>query len=112
MPASQALAEGLDAGLSRFEFLDPWQLLKHALGLANGHGYSFRLIYLYYDRPGERAGQHRDELRRFCDTVRSDFPFEPLTYQAVYQRLATSGEADRDYLDYLGARYFPDLSCQ
>lgn len=112
MPASQTLAEELDGRQHRFEFLDPWQLLKHALGLANGHGRGFRLIYLYYDRSGKRAGQHREELRKFCDIVRGDFPVEPLTYQAVYRRLATSGEADRDYLDYLGARYFPNLSRQ
>ena len=78
----------------------------------NEHGYGFRLIYLYYDRPGERSGQHLDELRRFRDIVRGNFPVEPLTYQAVYRRLETLGEADRDYLDYLGARYFADLSRQ
>ena len=54
MPASHALAEELDGGPHRFEFLDPWQLLKHALGLAKGHGYGFRHIYLYYDRLGKR----------------------------------------------------------
>ena len=112
MPASQVLAEELDGRPHRFEFLDPWQLQKHALGLANGHGRGFRLIYLYYDRSGKRAGQHRREIQGFCDMVRSDFPVEPLTYQAVHRRLATSGEADRDYLDYLGARYFADLSRQ
>ena len=67
LPACQVFGEELNAGLHRFEFLDPWQLLKHALGLANVLGQSFRLVYLYYDQPGERTLQHQEggtEIRR------------------------------------------------
>ena len=110
IPASQSLAQELHRGLLWFEFLDPWQFLKHAMGSANGYGRSFRLVYLYYDRPGESTEQHRKELGEFSDVVQHDFPFEPLTYRTVYRRLVTSGKAGRDYLDYLDARYFPDLS--
>ena len=106
LPACQAFGEELNAGLHRFEFLDPWQLLKHALGLANVLGQSFRLVYLYYEHPGERAQQHQRELQRFVDAVRDDFDFQPLAYQTVYQRLATFEETDRGYLEYLGTRYF------
>ena len=106
LPACQVFGEELNAGLHRFEFLDPWQLLKHALGLANVLGQSFRLVYLYYDQPGERTLQHGREVQRFVDAVRDDFVFQPLAYQTVYQRLATFEETDRGYLDYLGTRYF------
>ena len=106
LPACQAFGEELNAGLHRFAFLDPWQLLKHALGLANVLGQSFRLVYLYYDHPGERSQQHQREVQRFVDAVRDDFDFQPLAYQTVYQRLATFEETDRGYLDYLGTRYF------
>ena len=109
LPACQVFAEELNAGLHRFEFLDPWQLLKHVLGLANVLGQSFRLVYLYYDHPEERAQQHQMELQRFTDAVRDDFNFEPLAYQTVYDRLSTCGEVDRGYLDYLGGRYFSDV---
>lgn len=108
LPASQFFAEELNAGLHRFEFLDPWQLLKHALGLANILGQAFRLLYLYYDSSGERAQQHRREVYRFGDAVRDDFILEPVAYQTAYQRLATFEETDRGYLDYIGSRYFPD----
>ena len=112
LPASQLFADELNAGLHRFEFLDPWQLLKHALGLAKVLGKSFRLVYVYYDSPGERAQQHRREVQRFADAVRDDFIFEPVAYQTVYQHLGTSEETDRgylDYIDYIGTRYFPDV---
>ena len=106
LPACQAFGEELNAGLHRFEFLDPWQFLKHALGLANVLGQSFRLVYLYYDHPGERSQQHQRELQRFVDVVRDDFDFQPLAYQTVYQLLAKFEETERGYLDYLGTRYF------
>ena len=112
MPASQLFAEELNAGLHRFEFLDPWQLLKHALGLANILGQAFRLVYLYYDSPGERAQQHWREVQRFADAVRDGFIFEPVAYQTVYQHLTTFEDTDLgylDYIDYLGTRYFPDV---
>ena len=109
LPACQVFAKELNTGMHRFEFLDPWQLLKHALGLANVLGQSFRLVYLYYDQPDERAQQHRGEVQRLADAVGGDFTFEPLEYQTVYERLATFEEVDRGYLDYLGARYFSDV---
>ena len=109
LSACQVFAKELNTGLHRFEFLDPWQLLKHALGLANALGQSFRLLYLYYDHPGERAQQHRGEVQRFSDALGGDFTFEPLAYQKVYERLARFEEMDRGYLDYLGARYFSDV---
>ena len=109
LPTCQVFGEELNTGLHRFEFLDPWQLFKHALGLANILGQSFRLVYLYYDYTGERAQQHKREVQRFTEAVRDDFIFQPLAYQTAYQRLATFEETDHGYLDYLGDRYFPDV---
>ena len=108
LPACQTLAEELHEGRHRFEFLDPWQLLKHALGLATQLGGRFSLCYLYYDCPGERAEAHKREIDHFARQVRHETRFKAITYQDIYSKLRASDQADPEYLDYLGARYFPD----
>ncbi len=102
----QVFAEELSAHKHRFEFLDPWQLLKHALGLAKALGNEFSLYYLYYDCAGDESETHKTEIRRFAERVGEEIRFKALTYQEVYARLTASGQAETDYLDYLGARYF------
>ena len=104
--ACQELAEEIHRIPRRFEFLNPWQLLKHALGLATQLGDKFSLYYLYYDWPEERSQVHKNEIARFADRVGDELRFKALTYQRVYERLKESPEAERDYLDYLGGRYF------
>lgn len=111
MPNSQAFAEELWAedfigGRQRFEYVDPRQLLKHALGLATQHGGEFSLYYLYYDWDGARPEAHRQEVEVFASRVGAEIGFKALTYQEVYERLEDSGDAEAEYLDYLGARYF------
>ena len=106
MPMCQVFADELSDHKHRFEFLDPWQLLKHALGLATVLDNEFSLYYLYYDCAGDRSETHKTEIRRFADRVGEEIPFKALTYQEVYARLKASGRAEADYLDYLGARYF------
>ena len=106
LPTCQALAEELNDQKHRYEFLDPWQLLRHALGLATVLGNEFSLYYLYYDCVGDRSETHKTEVRRFADRVGEELRFKALTYQEVYARLRASGQAETDYLDYLGARYF------
>ena len=109
LPARQTLAEELHEGRHRFEFLDPWQLLKHALGLATQLGDAFSLYYLYYDCPGERSEAHKREIGCFASRVGDvgdKIRFKAFTYQEVYSRLRASNQADPEYLNYLGTRYF------
>lgn len=111
LPACQTLAEELwngqlRGGRQRFEYLDPWQLLKHALGLAKRMGNRFSLYYLYYDCVGEEQEAHRQEIDCFGKWVGDEIKFRALTYQEVFERLRNSGQADAGYLNYLESRYF------
>ena len=110
----QLLAEELRAqeilpDRTGFSYLDPWQLLKHALGLAKQLGSGFSLQYIYYDWPGKSAEAHRSEVERFADLVGDELRFKAMTYQQVYEGLRDSGLAEDEYLDYLGERYFQIL---
>ena len=106
LPACQVFAEELRSQQNQFEFLDPWQLLKHALGLAKSSGPDFSLWYLYYDCLGERSEAHKREIQIFANRVGKEIRFKALTYQEVYDRLKESDQADPEYLHYLYARYF------
>ncbi len=112
LPECQMFAEALHEGRHRFEFLDPWQLLKHTLGLATNLGNRFSLYYLYFDFPGDGLETHRREVEIFNNRVGEETRFKASTYQEVYGRLLASGWNEpgyTEYLDYLGARYFPNL---
>ena len=106
LAACQVFAEELNRGEHQFEYLDPWQLLKHALGLAHSLGDKFSLYYLYYDCRGAPSESHKLEVLRFAQFVGEETRFKALTYQDAYSRLVTSGKADGEYIGYLGARYF------
>ena len=106
LPACQTFAKRLDSQQHQFQHLDPWQLLKHALGLATSSSAGFSLWYLYYDYPGERSEVHRREIQRFADHVGQEIRFKALTYQEVYHRLTDSDQCDPEYMDYLRTRYF------
>ena len=111
LPASPELAESLRAeelcgGRQRFEYLDPRQLLKHALGLSTQLYSEFSLCYLYYDWSSERIKAHRREINLFEEWVGAELRFRALTYQKVFAKLSKSGQAGTGYLDYLGSRYF------
>ena len=72
LPACQSLAEELwceelRGDRQRFEYLDPRQLLKHALGLATKLRDKFSLYYLYYDWSGDEIEMHRREIDLFDD---------------------------------------------
>ena len=110
LPACQTLAEELREGRHRFEFLDPGQLLKHALGLATQLGDRFSLYYVYYDCPGKRSEAHKAEIGRFARQVGHEVRFKALAYQDVYSKLRASDQADPEYLEYLGARYFARMA--
>ena len=114
LPACQQLAESLRAedlhgGRQQFEYLDPRQLLKHALGLGTQLGGEFSLCYLYYNWAGKRPETHRREIDLFEELVGDEVRFRALPYQDIFVRLAESVEADSDYLNYLGGRYFGNL---
>ena len=109
LPQCQRLAEDIHQKRLRFEYLDPGQLLKHALGLATQCGDKFSLYYLYYDGTGDRSEAHKREIACFRDRVRNEIRFKALTYQDVFRRFKESEEVDseyHEYLDYLGTRYF------
>jgi len=112
LPECQSFAEALHEEQHRFEFLNPWQLLKHALGLATNLGDRFSLYYLYFDFPGDGLETHRREVEIFNNRVGEGTRFKVSTYQEVYGRLLASGWNEPgyvEYLDYLGTRYFPKL---
>ena len=110
LPSCQGLAEILRDGSWRPEFLDPGQLLKHALGLAK-QGNRFTLCYLYFDCAGERSDAHREEIRSFAAQVGDEIQLRALTYQEMFSALsaAAAGAESEDYLWYLDNRYFSGL---
>ena len=115
LPACQSLAEELRAeeirgGRQRFEYLDPRQLLKHALGLAMQLGNRFSLYYLYYERPADGLEAHRREIGFFDECVGDEIRFKALTYQGVFERLRESGQASSEYLEYMETRYFTEMA--
>jgi hypothetical protein len=106
----QRLAERLQSGAERFRFLHAAQLLKHALGLALTAPRGFELRYLYYDWPAREAAEHRAEIERFADAVAPALGFGAVTYQSLLAALARDPRVEPAYLDYLRARYFPELA--
>ena len=111
LPDCEALAQELWAeerggGRQRFQYLDPRQLLKHALGLATQIANRSSLLYLYYDYLGDQLESHRREVDLFEERVGQELGFKALSYQEVYARLGDFVQVDSEYLDYLGARYF------
>ena len=106
LPACQLFAEELRSQQNQFEFLDPWQLLKHALGLATSSGPDFSLWYLYYDCLGRRSEAHKREIQSFANRVGEEIRFKAITYQQVYAQLKESDQPDPEYLHYLHSRYF------
>lgn len=107
LPRCQRLAEAIAAGQEHFRWLDAPQLLKHALGLATAEPSRFSLYFLYFDGTGPYGTAHRDEVARFSSLVGEETGFVSRSYQALFDRLGShTGEDDRDYLAYLGNRYF------
>ena len=106
LPECQRLAEELREDPREFQYLDPGQLLKHALGLATQRGDQFSLYYLYYEYPGDRTEAHEKEITRFNDRVGSEIRFKALTYQDVFYKIKASEQVEPGYVDYLEARYF------
>ena len=80
LPECQSLAEELHDQRHQFEFLDPWQLLRHALGLATNPGKRSSLRYLYYDFPSGRSEVHRQDIQTFANRVGAEIGLMASTY--------------------------------
>lgn len=105
----RSLAISLADGTSEFGRLGAAQLVKHTLGLAHWYGVDgFRLVYLWYDVPGESADDHRNELNRFAKIAAQDISFAVYTYQQLFQQIARLDEPAPRYFSYLRGRYFDD----
>ncbi|MEA2024796.1 MAG: hypothetical protein U9N79_10990 [Actinomycetota bacterium] len=103
----EQLATAIADGSAQFEHLGAGQLIKHALGLKNAFGpKGFRLLYLWYDWPGEISEAHKVEIGRFTEIVGDDFDFASLTYQELFEELGEIPEPRPGYLTYLEDRYF------
>jgi hypothetical protein len=104
---AQDLAASLADESEGFDHLGAAQLIKHALGLKHAHGpRGFRLLYLWYEWPGEIADKHRSDIGRFAEMVGEDFDFAALPYQELFEGLREIPEPRPGYLDYLEDRYF------
>jgi hypothetical protein len=108
IPSCLALAKELNAGDAGFKRLGPAQLLRHILGLKFGTSVeNVRLIYLYFDAPGDEAAEHRAEIRRFQQMIAPDqIRFVIVTVQEfILRAVGKCREEHGEYVDYLAGRY-------
>ena len=108
IPACRALGEELNGGDAGFKRLGPAQLLRHILGLRFGAPVDkVRLVYLYFDAPGDEAAEHRAEIRRFQERIADDpVRFVPMTAQEFILRAVDQCREEHEaYVDYLAERY-------
>lgn len=110
-PRCERLAKRIhkeEQGRTSFVYLDAPQLLKHILGLGTAFGpMNFGLLYLWYEVPSPEAQRHRVEIEDFMDYIGDEVRFSVMTYQQLFEVLKRCPNSDRDYLSYLGQRYFP-----
>lgn len=105
-----------------FKRLNAAQLIKHLLGLFNNdqndnksisigttNKDNIRLIYLYYDAPGNMGEEHRKEIKEFSDFIKKDnIKFTAISYQELIfnlNNLLDKNKENEKYLDYINARY-------
>ena len=105
-----------------FKRLNAAQLIKHLLGLFNDnksikkyknnteYKNNIRLIYLYYDVPGNMGEEHRKEIKEFSDFIKKDnIKFTAISYQELIYNLNNlldrRNKENEKYLDYINARY-------
>jgi len=106
-PNCQKLAHCLQSGDITFEWLHAEQLLKHILGLSKSKQ-SWKLLYLWYEVSGKAAYEHSSEVIKFSSYLKADgIPFLGMSYQSLFSSMQScAGEPEREYLSYLGGRYF------
>lgn len=108
IPAWRALAEQLASPRQDEARLGASQLVKHVLGLKYGTSAArVRLVYLYFDAPGDEAAAHRAELEALAQRVESDpVRLQVLSVQEFIGRAVRTLRADHQaYVDYLSDRY-------
>jgi hypothetical protein len=108
IPDLRAFAQRISPDDKDFNHLHPAQLIKHILAMKqNFQRDGFRLLYLWYDVPGEQGKRHQAEVAKFTEVVRGDgIEFHSLTYQGLIDTLASQLRSDHDrYVRYLTERY-------
>lgn len=102
------LAQKISPDDKQFNHLHPAQLLKHILGLKNKYGKGgFKLLYLWYDVPGEESFKHSQEIEEFSKIAKLDeIKFQSIRYQELISKLGKEFYDDhKEYVDYLSNRY-------
>lgn len=107
LPHLYQLAQTLSPADRTFQYLHAAQLLKHILGLTRKFGTRFKLLYLYYDVPGDEATTHRQEVLQFKQTCLLDkVRFCARSYQDLIDCLATRHRRNHpSYINYITTRY-------
>jgi hypothetical protein len=108
IPNTYKLAQSISPNDKQFSYLHPAQLIKHILGLKAGFGKDgFRLLYLWYDVPGDEGTVHRKEIEMFSVVVKVDgLKFHAMTYQELIIGLSNKYRQQHDaYVRYLTERY-------
>ena len=98
-----------------FKRLNAAQLIKHLLGLFNDNQNNdkiikdnIRLVYLYYDVPGNIGEEHRKEIKEFSEIIKKDnIKFTPISYQELIFNLNNllTDDNHKEYLNYINSRY-------
>lgn len=91
-----------------FFHLHPAQLVKHILGLTAQKGVGrFKLLYLWYDCPGDEGARHRLEVEKFLKVTQEDgINFHAMTYQGLIAKLAKEfSQSHEKYVQYMLNRY-------
>jgi len=108
IPKLRAFAQRISPDDEEFKHLHPAQLIKHILGMKRQFGRGgFRLLYLWYDVPGEQGKCHQDEVAEFAKVAEEDgIKFHSLTYQELIAKLAGQlPSGHREYIKHLTERY-------
>lgn len=114
LPNLYELAKNLSLNKESFCHLDVVQLIKHILGLNANYPQKknrlmtkYKLLYLWYDIPGDEGIKHRCEIEKFAAIAKRDgVKFNHITYQEVIAKLfAEYREGNEEYIDYLVERY-------
>ena len=109
IPNIYQLAQRISPNDNDFNFFHPAQLIKHILGLKRKYGKNgFRLLYLWYDTPGEECFRHKEEIEKFTKICKDDgVKFHSISYQELILRLRKDClDEHGEYINYLSNRYF------
>lgn len=107
----RTVAEGIAAGVVRFERLHAAQLIKHSLGLARWYGSGgFTLMYLWHDEPSRECDTHRKELEWFARAVEPCVDLRSVTLREMTSALEVEDAWASSWRSYLVDRYLDEES--